>query len=517
MSKPIERALISVSNKEGLIPFAEGLAREGVELLSTGGTAKALREAGLAVTEVAQVTGFPEILDGRVKTLHPKIHGGILARRDLASHREQLEKHGIVPIDLVVVNLYPFQQTVARGGSLAEAIENIDIGGPAMLRSAAKNYRDVAVVVNPRRYKEILEELEREGRCLTEETRFRLAVEAFAHTAEYDDAISSYLSGIGQEESSFPRFLSIHYYKVQDLRYGENPQQKAAFYREKAAAAGGLPAARQLAGKPLSFNNLNDLNNAWETVWEFESPAAVAVKHTNPCGVGLGDTVLAAYKKAYEADPVSIFGGILALNREVDAAAAEAMSKIFLEVIAAPSFSPDALPILSAKKDLRLLTIPIPAGRSGFSFDLKKVAGGLLVQEQDRLPVEETEWRWVTEAKGGAEVLADLFFALKVVKHVKSNAIVLARDRSTVGIGAGQMNRVGAARIAIEQAGDKARGAVMASDAFFPFKDTVELAAAAGISAIIQPGGSLRDEESIAACNSYGIAMIFTGRRFFLH
>ncbi|MGI6097869.1 MAG: bifunctional phosphoribosylaminoimidazolecarboxamide formyltransferase/IMP cyclohydrolase [Dethiobacteria bacterium] len=517
MIKEVKRALISVSNKDGLAFLAKGLKKLGIEVISTGGTARALRAEGLAVKEAESVTGFPEILGGRVKTLHPKIHAGILARRELEEHQKQLDEHGIEPIDLVVVNLYPFQETIAKEGvTLEEVIENIDIGGPAMLRAAAKNYAHVAVVVNPEHYASVIAELEEKG-GLSEETRFQLAVEAFIHTARYDGAISNYLSGLGEQESTFPASLTYSYKKVQDLRYGENPQQKAAFYQEYGADLATVGKAKQLQGKPLSFNNLNDLNAAWEAVQEFNKPTVVALKHTNPCGVASAPTISEAYERAYEADPVSIFGGIIAANGEIDAQTAQKLTDIFLEVIVAPAFSKQALSILGSKKNLRLLTIPLNKTEQEKRYDLKKVSGGLLIQELDTAPVEEGEWKTVTEREPSEEEMLDLTFALKVVKHVKSNATVLAKGEQTIGIGAGQMNRVGAARIAIEQAGEKNRGGVLASDAFFPFKDTVELAAKAGITAIIQPGGSLRDKESIEACNKHGIAMIFTGRRYFKH
>lgn len=508
-------ALLSVSDKTGLVEFARGLVELGFTVISTGGTKKALADAGVAVQSVSEITGFPEILDGRVKTLHPKIHGGILARRDLLQHRQQMEEHGIGSIDLVAVNLYPFAQTVAKPDvTLAQAIENIDIGGPTMVRSAAKNFKDVAVVVNPARYNTLLAELKQQGQ-VSEETRFALAVEAFSHTAEYDAMISGWLYKHVKDAPLFAETLVLPFGKVQDLRYGENPQQKAAFYREPNAAPGTVANAKQLQGKELSFNNINDLNAAWELVQEFAEPAAVAVKHANPCGVAVGNSIYAAYELAYEADPVSIFGGIVAINGKLDARTAEKMSEIFLEVIIAPEYDAEALAVLAKKKDVRVLQSPLPEQRE--VFDVKKVSGGLLVQEVDNNSIHSAGWGAVTETKPTLQQIQDMIFGLKVVKHVKSNAIVLVKNGQTVGIGAGQMNRVGAAKIAIEQAGSKAKGSVLASDAFFPFRDTVDLAQQAGVSAVVQPGGSLKDQESTQACNEHGIAMMLTGTRYFKH
>lgn len=502
-----------------MVEFARALAEMGWEILSTGGTARALREAGLPVTGVSAVTGFPEILDGRVKTLHPNIHAGILARADSEEHRRQLAAQGIAPIGIVAVNLYPFSRTVAREGvTLEEAVENIDIGGPAMVRAAAKNHAAVAVVVNPSRYPEIIAELDRCGEVASG-TRLRLAAEAFAHTAGYDAHIAGYFRNLPELESeAFPPGLTLAYEKVQDLRYGENPQQQAAFY----AAAGvrrGLAAVRQIQGKELSFNNINDLEAAWALAREFAGPAVVAVKHANPCGVGTADSVAEAYARAYWADPVSIFGGVVAVNRPVDGPTATAMIEIFLEVVAAPSFTREALAAFSRKEDIRLLEMPVAeAGKgSGETLELKQVSGGLLLQTADREPVEIASAAAVTARPPGAAELRDLAFAQTVVKHVKSNAIVVAAGGQTLGVGAGQMSRINAARLALAQAGEKARGAVMGSDAFFPFPDVVEEAAAAGITAIAQPGGSLKDRESIAACDRLGLAMVFTGRRYFKH
>lgn len=515
MSK--KKALISVSDKTNLIPFARKLSELGVEIISTGGTAKLLQEAGIAVTGISEVTGFPEILDGRVKTLHPAIHSGLLAVRDNPDHQRQLDELAIAPIDFVVVNLYPFKQTVAKPDvTYAEAIENIDIGGPTMLRAAAKNHAYVTVIVDAADYDTVLAELEANG-STSAETRRRLAAKVFRHTAAYDALIARYLSE--QVGEPLAENFTVTYEKVQDLRYGENPHQRAAFYREPLAAAGTIATAEQLHGKELSYNNINDADAALAIVREFTEPAVVAVKHTNPCGVGIGATIREAYEKAYQADPVSIFGGIIAANRVVDRDTALLLKEVFLEIVLAPDFTPEALEILREKKNLRLLRLGSFAGAdaAGGALRVSPVAGGLLVQEYDRRQLQPSDLTVVTERKPSEEELAQLAFAWKVVKHVKSNAIVLARDNMTIGVGAGQMNRVGAARIAIEQAGERAVGAVLASDAFFPMPDTVEEAAKAGVTAIIQPGGSIRDQDSIDACNRHGIAMVFTGVRHFKH
>ena len=510
----IKRALLSVSDKTGLIEFARELHEMGVEIISTGGTMKALREAGIPVIYVSDVTGFPEIMDGRVKTLNPFIHGGILAIRDNGDHVAAMEKHGITGIDMVVVNLYPFRQTIANPeATLSDAIENIDIGGPAMIRAAAKNFNYVTVVVNPARYETVLAALRQEG-SVAAELRMALAQEAYGHTAEYDACISRYLAAQAGE-TLFPDKLHLVYEKVENLRYGENPHQQAAFYKESGSKDQGIAHARQLHGKELSFNNIVDLEAAWTIVNDFDEPAAAIIKHTNPCGTGIGSTIAEAYDRAYTADPVSAFGGIVAVNRSVDKAAADQMSTLFLEAVIAPAFAPEALAVLTAKKNLRLLEAPALA--KGEEADLKKVSGGLLLQQMDR-PVEQTgEYRVVTKRQPTENEWQQLVFAWKVVKHVKSNAIVVANHNKTLGVGAGQMNRVGAAAIALEQAGAAANGAVLSSDAFFPFGDTVEAAAKAGITAIIQPGGSVRDEESITAADKYGIAMVFTGIRHFKH
>lgn len=507
-----KRALISVSDKTGIVEFGRALADMGIEIISTGGTLRALTEAGVPATSVSDITKFPEMMDGRVKTLHPMVHGGILALRDNEAHQKAMAEHGIEPIDLVVVNLYPFRETVAKDGVLLEeAIENIDIGGPSMVRAAAKNYKFVGIVVNPVHYDDIVHMLREDG-ALTEDYRFRLAQEAFAHTAAYDMAIATYLGG-KMDEGSFPDTYFAAYEKVQDLRYGENPHQQAAFYKEPGAAVG-LGALKQLHGKELSYNNLVDMEAAWNMAWEFEEPAACIIKHTNPCGAATGASIYEAYCRAYEADSVSAFGGIVAVNGTVDAQTAQEMSKIFLEVIMALEFTAEAKEILTAKKNIRLVELQAPAqGRTV----VKKVSGGLLLQNEDDLQEDESTYEVVTETQPTEEEKKALHFAWKMVKHVKSNAILVSSANQTLGVGAGQMNRVGAAKIALEQAGEKARGAVLASDAFFPFGDTVELAASYGIRAIIQPGGSIRDEESIAAANKHGIAMVFTKIRHFKH
>lgn len=511
----VRRALISVSNKTGLLEFARGLVELGAEIVSTGGTARALREGGLPVTYVSEVTGFPEILGGRVKTLHPRVHAGILARREEA-HLKELREHGIEPIDLVAVNLYPFRETVAKEGvTLEEAVENIDIGGPAMIRAAAKNFAHVLVVVSPGSYQEVLEAL-RSGR-VTAELRLRLAKEAFAHVCTYDAAISAYLGRVLGGAEKFPATLVLTAELAQVLRYGENPHQRAAFYRVPGTSGSGVGDAVQLSGKELSYNNILDLNAALELVREFSAPACVIVKHNNPCGAAVAGELAEAYRRAYEGDPVSAFGGIVACNREVDGATAREMTKIFLEAVIAPGFSEEALAVLRQKKDLRCLqTGPLDSSGKG-GLEVRSVNGGFLIQETDRETFAKDRARVVTQRHPTEEEFFELAFALTVVKHVKSNAIVVTKGRQLIGAGAGQMNRVGAARIALAQAGERAKGAVLASDAFFPFRDTVDEAARAGITAIVQPGGSLRDEESIAACNEYGIAMVFTGIRHFKH
>lgn len=511
----IKRALISVSDKTGIVEFAQQLHNYGVEIISTGGTMKTLKEAGIPVRYVSEVTGFPEIMDGRVKTLNPYIHGGILAVRDNVAHVEAMEKHNIPAIDMVVVNLYPFRQTIERPDvSRDDAVENIDIGGPAMIRAASKNFQYVTVVVNPARYADILSQLEEKG-DISPEYRMGLAKEAFNHTAEYDACIAKYLAGqLGEGE--FADTIHLVYQKVQSLRYGENPQQQASFYREKHVRGAGVANARQLHGKELSFNNIVDVEAAYNIVAEFEKPAATIIKHTNPCGTGIGKDLAEAYGKAYQADPVSAYGGIIGLNCEVDVATAVQISKLFAEAVIAPGYAPDALEILTKKQNIRLLVADVI--QPGYKqTDIKTVSGGMLIQEKDTVMQTYNDMKVVTKCQVSSEDWEQLLLAWKVVKHVKSNAIVVVGDNQTLGVGAGQMNRVGSAAIALEQAGEKAQGAVLASDAYFPFRDTVDAAAKAGIKAIIQPGGSIRDTESIEAADEHGIAMIFTGMRHFKH
>ncbi|MBC1373438.1 bifunctional phosphoribosylaminoimidazolecarboxamide formyltransferase/IMP cyclohydrolase [Listeria booriae] len=509
----MKRALISVSDKTGVVDFAKSLVELGFEIISTGGTKKALEDNQVPVIGIEEVTDFPEMLDGRVKTLHPAIHGGLLARRDDPAHMQAIEAHNIAKIDLVCVNLYPFQETIAKPDvKLGDAIENIDIGGPSMLRSAAKNYAAVTVVVDSADYAPVLVELEDHG-AVTFETNQRLAAKVFRHTAAYDALIAGYLTDIVQEE--FPEKITLTYNKKQDLRYGENPHQKAAFYTESLGTVASISEAKQLHGKELSYNNIRDTDAALRIAAEFTEPVAVAVKHMNPCGVGVGSTPEEAYLKAYEADETSIFGGIVAINREVDAATATHMSQIFLEIIIAPSFSEEAFAILSQKKNIRLLTVPF--AKPAAALEKTSVLGGLLLQESDAVTEEVATYEVVTEAQPSDLEWKALIAQWKVVKHVKSNAIVVGNDKQTLGIGAGQMNRIGSALIALNQAGEKAQGAVLASDAFFPMDDTVEAAAKAGVKAIIQPGGSIKDKDSIAMANKYGIAMVITHVRHFKH
>lgn len=509
-----KRALISVSDKNGITEFAKELVSLGYELISTGGTKKALQEQGIPVLSVSDVTGFPEILEGRVKTLNPFIHGGLLAKQDDANHQQQLDEHGIQAIQLVCVNLYPFQQTIAKPDvTVADAIENIDIGGPTMLRASAKNHQYVTVVVDPADYQTVIDELKAEG-VTKFETRRKLAAKVFRHTAAYDALIAEYMTTLAQEET--PETLTVTYELKQTLRYGENPHQKAAFYKKPLGSTFSIANAVQLHGKELSYNNINDADAALQIVKEFSEPAAVAVKHMNPCGVGTGETGYEAFTKAFAADPVSIFGGIIAFNREVDAETATKLHEIFLEIIIAPSFSEEALTILTGKKNLRLLTIPFDEAKKP-EFKMTTIEGGLLVQEQDRFTLEDANVTVATKRQPTDAEWEALKLGWKVVKHVKSNAIVVTAEDMTIGIGAGQMNRVGAAEIALKQAGSKAEGAALASDAFFPMDDTVEAAAKAGITAIIQPGGSIRDADSIKKADEYGIAMVFTGVRHFKH
>lgn len=535
-----KRALVSVSDKSGVVEFCKGLVENGFEIVSTGGTAKALKDAGLKVIGISEITGFPECLDGRVKTLHPNVHAGLLAMRSNPEHMSQLEKLNINTIDIVCVNLYPFKATLAKGADFAECVENIDIGGPTMIRAAAKNYQDVAVIVDPKDYNKVLEELANGG--LSIETKRYLQYKVFAHTAVYDSLISNYLAS--QLNITFPDEVTFAYSKAQEMRYGENPQQQAVFYNEQFIREGSLSSAKQLWGKELSYNNINDANGALEHLKEFGAvPAVVACKHANPCGVGTGKNIYEAYMRAYESDPVSVFGGILAINGTVDRDTATEINKIFIEIVMAPSYTDEALEILKQKKNIRLLQIEnISAKRAADAFDMKKVYGGLLVQQYDESLIREEDENLfkmnakvetsilsngkektvyglgvVTERKPTKEETEAMLFAWKVVKHTKSNAIVIGKDGRTTGIGMGQTNRIWAAQQAIAHAGKEAKGSVMASDAFFPFPDCVEECVKAGITAIIQPGGSIQDKASVEACNAAGIAMVFVGDRHFKH
>jgi phosphoribosylaminoimidazolecarboxamide formyltransferase/IMP cyclohydrolase len=523
MSK-VHRAILSVTEKTGLTDFARQLAKLGIELISTGGTAKLLRESGIAVKDISELTGFPEILDGRVKTLHPKVHGGILHRRQDPAHVAAVAEHGIAPIDMVVVNLYAFEKTAAKpGAAFDELIENIDIGGPSMIRSAAKNFHDVAIITSPSDYTAIAEELNRSAGTLSLETRWRLAKKAFATTAAYDSAIASTLERVSANGSfhlspapeTFPQTLRLSFQKTLDLRYGENPHQKAAMYSDGSSA--GVANGRQLQGKELSYNNIVDLQAAWDLAQEFsgpeDAPVCVIIKHTNPCGAATGKTLGEAFKKALECDPVSAFGGVIAVNRPIDGAAAEEMHKLFVEVIGAPGFDAAAKEKFASKKNLRLLEI-IPASPKWL---LKNVSGGMLLQDADVRPLQPSDLRVVSRRAPTPEETRALLFAWKVCKHVKSNAIVYARDGQTVGVGAGQMSRVDAAKLGAMKAQLPLPGTVAASDAFFPFPDGVEEIAKAGATAIIQPGGSQRDPEVIAAADRLGLAMLFTGVRHFRH
>ncbi len=516
------RALISVSDKTGIVELAREFVSLGIEIISTGGTYGKLKEAGIPAIEISELTGFPECLDGRVKTLHPAVHAGLLAIRSNASHRKQLADLNIETIDLVVVNLYPFKATILKEGvTREEAVENIDIGGPTMLRSAAKNYQDVAVVVDPGDYGKVLSELKEKAE-VSLDTKLYLMQKVFMHTSSYDTMIADYLRK-QRGDASFPETLTMTFEKVQDMRYGENPHQAAAFYREIGKKKGSLTDAVQLNGKELSFNNINDTNGALELLKEFTEPTVVACKHGNPCGVGSGEDIGSAWRKAYEADKTSIFGGIVVLNREVTLAVAQEMKDIFLEVVAAPSYEKEALEVLTLKKNIRLLQIAdIDVPQEESAYDMKKVNGGLIVQTIDSRIYEEEELRVVTHRAPSGQEMEDLKFAWRVVKFVKSNGIALAKDKQSIGIGPGQVNRIWATKQSIEHAGELigegiTKGGVLASDAFFPFDDCVEAAHQAGITAIIQPGGASRDEDSIKKCNEYGIAMIFTGMRHFRH
>ena len=516
----VTRALISVSNKEGILDFAKGLSKLGIEILSTGGTAKLLRDGGVKVKDVSEFTGFPEMLDGRVKTLHPKIHGGLLGRRSNPEHVKQMKAHGIEPIDLVVVNLYPFEQTVAKPGcKLEEAIENIDIGGPTMLRSAAKNYTDVAVVVSPRDYGRVLEEIQKSGEVYAK-TRFELCRTVFLHTARYDSAISAYLDGQvpAEEKTRFPNILTLQFEKVQNLRYGENPHQQGAFYREFGRKEPSVSNATQLQGKEMSFNNFLDANSALELVKEYDQTAAVIVKHNNPCGVAMANALAEAYRKARDCDPVSAFGGVIAFNRMVDLETAKEITATFVEVVVAPEFAPDALEELKRKKDVRLLDVGPRVTGTPEGMDMKKIVGGLIYQDRDLGKIADIRsLRVATKRMPTDNEYGALAFAWKVCKHVKSNAIIFTTSDQTIGIGAGQMSRLDSVRIAVMKAQFPLKGTVLASDAFFPFRDGLDEAAKAGVTAVIQPGGSLKDEEVIKAANEHGIAMVMTGMRHFRH
>ncbi|WP_086347290.1 bifunctional phosphoribosylaminoimidazolecarboxamide formyltransferase/IMP cyclohydrolase [Candidatus Enterococcus clewellii] len=510
-----KRALISVSDKTGVADFAKRLAALGVEIISTGGTKTMLEQAGIPTIGIEEVTNFPEMMDGRVKTLHPKIHGGLLGRRDIPEHMAAMNDHDIQPIDIVCVNLYPFKETIQKPGTTVdEAIENIDIGGPSMLRSAAKNHQFVTVVVDPIDYGIVLGELS-EGGDTTATTRQKLAAKVFRHTAAYDALIAGYLTELTGENE--PESLTLTYELKQSLRYGENSHQQAAFYQEALPVPFSIASAKQLHGKELSYNNIKDGDAAIRIAREFDQPAVVAVKHMNPCGIGIGEDLFSAYTAAYEADPVSIFGGIIVLNREVDEAVAEKMHQLFLEIIIAPSFSDKAFEILSAKKNLRLMTLDFTQKDEAKDNEKVSVLGGLLVQNQDIVKEERVDWKVVTKRQPTEEEWEALAFSWKAVKHVKSNAIVIANAHQTIGIGAGQMNRVGSVQIAVAQAGEKITDAVLASDAYFPMGDSVEYAGEHGIKAIIQPGGSIRDQESIDMADKYGIAMVFTDIRHFRH
>lgn len=532
-ARPIRRALISVSDKTGIVEFAQALAERGVDILSTGGTARLLAEQGIAVTEVSDYTGFPEMMDGRVKTLHPKVHGGVLGRR--GQDDDVMEKHGINPIDMVVVNLYPFAETVAKEGcTLADAVENIDIGGPTMVRSAAKNHKDVTIVVNAHDYNRVIAEMDANDKSLTLETRFDLAIAAFEHTASYDGMIANYFGtmvpsyGENKEDdepspenkSKFPRTFNQQFEKKQDMRYGENSHQAAAFYVEANPQEASVSTARQIQGKALSYNNIADTDAALECVKEFNEPACVIVKHANPCGVALGKDILEAYNRAYQTDPTSAFGGIIAFNQELDAETATAIvERQFVEVIIAPSVSAEAIEVVAAKKNVRLLECGEWTTKTT-GFDVKRVNGGLLVQDRDQGMVSLDDLKVVSKRQPTEEELKDALFCWKVAKYVKSNAIVYAKGDMTIGVGAGQMSRVYSAKIAGIKAADEGlevAGSVMASDAFFPFRDGIDAAAEAGIKCVIQPGGSMRDDEVIAAADEHGMAMIFTDMRHFRH
>ena len=518
----MKRALISVSDKTGIVDFAKKLTELEIEIVSTGGTYKTLHQAGIPVISVSDVTGFPECLDGRVKTLHPNIHAGLLAMRSNPEHMKQIKELNIDPIDILVINLYPFKQTILKDGvSLEDAIENIDIGGPAMLRAAAKNYQDVSVITDPSDYSKVIDEIKENGK-VSVKTNFYLAAKVFNHTSHYDTVIANYLRDKAGIEK-YPDTISITFEKLQDMRYGENPHQKAAFYKEIGPCSGLLTSIEQLHGKELSFNNINDTHGALELLKEYSEPTVVACKHSNPCGVACANNIYDAYVKAYNTDPVSIFGGIVCANREIDEKTAQEISKIFLEIVLAPSFTKEALDILTKKKNIRLLKLSnLEMKQPENAYDIKKVSGGMLIQDIDNRILNEDDLKVVTKRKPTQKEMEDLIFTWKIVKYAKSNAIVIGKDKQSVGIGPGQVNRIWAANQAIEHGtnqlgADTVKGAVLASDAFFPFDDCVEAAAKAGITAIIQPGGSVRDQDSIDACGKYGIAMVFTNMRHFRH
>ena len=515
------RAILSVFDKTGVVDFGRALADAGMELVSTGGTYRELKGAGLPVSPVSDVTGFPEIMDGRVKTLHPVVHGGILARRDNAGDMAQLAEHGIAPVDLVAVNLYPFSETIARPGvELAEALENIDIGGPTMVRAAAKNHPHVIVAVDPGDYGWLAERIAGGGTAaVTPDERRALAAKAFAHVSTYDATIAEYLGAPVEENdgAGLPQTVAVGFERLAELRYGENPHQSGALYTEAGdSAASGVAHAEQLGGKALSFNNLLDADAAWRIVSDFDEGAVVVIKHNNPCGLATDEDQAVAYGRAFDGDPVSAYGGIVGLNRTVTAEAARAMKGVFYEVVVAPGYDPDALEVLTSRKNLRILLVkPTPSGRS--KPEIRRISGGLLVQDADEIAEDPAEWSVVTEQRPTGEQLADLAFAWKAAKHVKSNAIVLARNRAIVGMGAGQPNRLNSIHLAVRAAGERAAGCVLASDAFFPFADNVEMAAEAGVTAMVQPGGSIRDEDVVAAANRLGLSMVFSGVRHFRH
>jgi phosphoribosylaminoimidazolecarboxamide formyltransferase/IMP cyclohydrolase len=525
MTQTRRRAVLSVYRKDGIVDLGRGLAKRGFEIVSTGGTAKELSAAGVAVTPIDEVTGFPEMLDGRVKTLHPKLHGGILARRGEATHRQALEKHGIAPVDVVVVNLYPFEDKVAKGASFDEAVENVDVGGPTMLRAAAKNFRDVAVVVDPVDYNLLLEQLDRPGGIDTA-TRLYFAQKAFRHSARYEAAIAGYFAqveargedyAVAEADQFFPYRLALSFEKVQDLRYGENPHQRAAFYSDLGSTLYSVAAARKVQGKELSFNNLLDLDAAWRLVTELESPACVIIKHTNPCGTGLGESVQEAYDRAWAGDPVSAFGGIIAFNRRLDAATARRIADVFVEAVIAPGYEAEAKTALAGRKNLRVMDMDTTSIHRVTGFDLRRVMGGLLAQEWDLARLDRSRCEVVTRRAPTGDEWKAMELAWTVAKHVKSNAIVFANPVQTVGVGAGQMSRVDSARIAAMKAVLPLAGTAAASDAFFPFRDGVDEIAKAGATAVIQPGGSVKDEEVVAAADEHKLAMVVTGVRHFRH